>query len=185
MDNNIYSVISNILHPSITSAVGFIAITVALHLDFLIISLFLVFYGIIPYIIVYLLKVFGKVSNIFVTERKERPIVFVLTYPSYLIVPFLLHFEDIGDVITYLSICYAFNTVILAIITFKFKISLHESSIAGIVTAIIYIFGLILPIIVGISRIKLKQHTLAQVVFAFFFITLLTITELYLYYNIL
>lgn len=146
---------------------------------------------IIPYIVVYLLKIRGKVSNISVTERKERPIVFILTYPFYLIVPFLLYFEDIRNIVTYLSICYAFNTLILAIITLKFKISLHESSIAGIVTTIIYIFGLtyvfllILPIIVGISRIKLKQHTLAQVFLAFLFITLLTITELYLYYSIL
>ncbi|AWR95123.1 hypothetical protein [Acidianus brierleyi] len=187
----IYCVISRIFHPSITSAVGFSAIAMAFQLRLSVIILFLIFYGIMPYIMVYFLKIKGKVSNIFVTERKERPLMFALTYPLYLIVPFLLYLDNTRNIVTYLSICYAFNTLLLAIITLKFKISLHESSIAGIVSAVIYIFGftyvflLFLPLIVGISRIKLKQHTLAQVFFAFVFITFLTVTELYLYYNIL
>ena len=59
--------------------------------------------------------------------------------------------------------------VILLLITFWWKISLHASTISGTVTLLTILYGLIvvpayaIVILVCWSRIVLKRHTLAQV----------------------
>nr|MDO8133446.1 hypothetical protein [Candidatus Njordarchaeum guaymaensis] len=68
-----------------------------------------------------------------------------------------------------LSLAYVGVTTSIALISFFWKISVHSSGIAGPVTALTYVFGWtaalmylwLLPI--GWARLKLKAHTLPQV----------------------
>jgi membrane-associated phospholipid phosphatase len=68
-------------------------------------------------------------------------------------------------------LCYAGNTLVMMLITRRWKISVHASGIAGPTTVLTeslglwasVFFALLLP--VGWARIRLKAHTPTQVLF--------------------
>jgi hypothetical protein len=63
------------------------------------------------------------------------------------------------------------NVIVIALISMRFKVSLHCAGIGGMLPAVVYPFGLV-GWITGIaclaltawSRIALKEHTLAEVI---------------------
>ncbi|MEI7555732.1 hypothetical protein [Candidatus Chlorohelix sp.] len=133
----------------------------------------------IPIFVVLTLRVSHKVNNIHIPIRSQRTIPFILTIASYLVgVLFLLGFYGNGYV-TALATCYTVNLIIVLLINFFWKISVHMTGV-GSPLAILTITsgGIIAPLfflfpMVGWTRVYLKAHTLPQVIwgsiFGYFF----------------
>ncbi len=104
-----------------------------------------------------------------VSDRKKRTIFYVVAIISYLAgASIFLYFGTM--IMFYLVLSFAIIALVVMMVNFSWKISTHSASIAGPVTAIAYVFGwqyLVLhafTAIVMFSRLKLKVHTLEQVV---------------------
>ncbi|NWJ48303.1 MAG: hypothetical protein HXX08_20805 [Chloroflexi bacterium] len=133
----------------------------------------------IPIVLVLLLRIGNKVNSIHIPIRSQRTIPFILTITSYLVgVVLLLVFYGNGYV-TALAICYTANLLIVLLINFFWKISVHMTGVGSplaILTitsgGVIAPFFLLFPM-VGWARVYLKAHTLPQViggsVFGYFF----------------
>lgn len=72
--------------------------------------------------------------------------------------------------VTSLMLCYLGNTLVMMTITFRWKISVHASGIAGPTTLLVQSLGLVFSLLslllipVGWARIRLEAHTLNQFV---------------------
>jgi len=182
-----YSTISKLLHPSVTSSIGLTWLSIGFHAPLLVIAEVLAIYGVLPYLLVLQMKKLGLVSDVFVTKKRERPLLFAIAIIIYSVGSTLMYFSGAPPIIFYLSICYLVNMVIIAGLTLKVKVSLHTSSASGMATAIVYLLGakfiglLSLPIIVAISRIKMKEHTRLEVALGFIIAIALVVLELYFY----
>ncbi len=103
-----------------------------------------------------------------VTKKEQRTLFFLIAGGSY-ITAAALFFVMGSQIMLYLTISYAIIDFAVMLINLFWKISVH-ATIAGPVTAIAYVFGWhllllhIFTIIVMWSRIKLKVHTMAQVI---------------------
>lgn len=103
-----------------------------------------------------------------VSERSMRPRIFAMAILGYSLGVVVFGFLS-ADSLMVLSLAYVAVTASLMLISFFWKISVHTSGIAGPVTALTYVFGWpavlmylwLLPI--GWARLKLKAHTLSQV----------------------
>jgi membrane-associated phospholipid phosphatase len=107
--------------------------------------------------------------DIDISDRTKRPKFFALSLVGYSLgaVSFgLLH----SIPMMVLSIAYVFVTLSVTVISFFWKVSVHTTGIAGPVTGLTYVFGcravpmylLLLP--VGWARLRLKAHTIMQLV---------------------
>lgn len=127
-------------------------------------------FGFISPIILFLyLRKKGKLVDQDASIKEERTFPFLIAIIFYLIglalmLKFNLHIISIA-----FWFCYISNTLITILINKYWKISAHAMGASGPFAAIIFSFGwigfIMLPIVflVGWSRIKLKCHTLAQV----------------------
>jgi membrane-associated phospholipid phosphatase len=127
------------------------------------------FGALVPLSIVYGLSKLRIIPDLWASQRETRAIPFTGAIFSYLLGSAALAIENSPAIITALMLCYVGNTVIMMLISLKWKISVHASGVAGPVTALIYVLGVVaLPLLflivpVGWARIRLKAHTLAQV----------------------
>jgi membrane-associated phospholipid phosphatase len=93
--------------------------------------------------------------------------------------------------VTALMLCYAGNTLVMMLITRRWKISIHASGIAGPTTALIASLGIwasiffVLLVPVGWARIKLKAHTPTQLLAGALVTVPLTWIQLRIYLAIL
>jgi membrane-associated phospholipid phosphatase len=84
-----------------------------------------------------------------------------------------------------LMFCYATNTMVVLMITRRWKISIHTTGIAGPLVALTYQFGwMLLPLyilipIVGLARVKMHRHTQLQVIAGGILGVTMTIVQLY------
>jgi len=129
----------------------------------------LFFATILPLIMVVVLTRRGILPDIWASERESRVIPFTGAIISYLLGAATLMAARSPAAITSLMLCYVGNTVIMMLISLRWKISVHGSGIAGPVAALIYLLGsvavplLLLILLVGWARLELKAHTIAQV----------------------
>lgn len=127
------------------------------------------FGALVPMGIVYGLSKLRIIPDLWASQRETRVIPFTGATCSYLLGSAALMNERSPAIITALMLCYVGNTVIMMLISLRWKISVHASGIAGPVTALVYALGvaalpllfLVLP--VGWARIRLRAHTLTQV----------------------
>ncbi len=132
--------------------------------------------GIFPAIIIGVGMKYGGITDTFISDRKQRPIPFLLTFLGYILGAFWLH--RIGLSVFYIApiIGAAVSILIILPINHFWKISAHLSGMGGLCGgvfffAIIYGTTPIIPLvclillsgILGWSRMELKAHTLGQV----------------------
>jgi hypothetical protein len=111
----------------------------------------------------------GVISDFYATKRLERFIPFLATITSYVMGVVALVMVNAPTPITALMACYIVNGLVLLVITFKWKISIHTSGITSPVTALVYLLGtrmlplfmLFLP--VAWARLELKAHDKKQI----------------------
>lgn len=126
-----------------------------------------------PLLFIYILFKMGKVADMEVSDRRTRWIPFLGAIASYASGTGLLWYLGAPIPYTALMFCYFGNTLITALISLHWKISVHAIGLAGPVTFLIVVFGwvyaLLLPLIIpiGWSRVKLGAHTWTQVIVGF------------------
>ncbi|MGL6298221.1 MAG: hypothetical protein ACRC1M_03530 [Methanobacteriaceae archaeon] len=138
--------------------------------DFIIVELIcLIFSTLIPIAIILLSNKYKK-TDYDISNRADRIIPLFGVAILYLLATFILYFLNLSALTTILMFSFFLNTIITLLITFKWKISIHAMTVAGVTAALIFcfgaygaLFGLILPILMW-SRIELKKHTMLQVI---------------------
>ncbi len=109
------------------------------------------------------------ISDVDITKREERYLLFGLTTAAFLISLILVYFLGNFEFFV-LSLIMFIAALTLFIVTLKWKISGHMILNAAAITIMVYLFGpkmlWLLPIIplVGFARVYLKKHTLKQVI---------------------
>ncbi len=130
----------------------------------------LVFGFIAPIVLFLILRNKGKLTDQDASIKEERTLPFLIAIIFYLIGLWVLIKYDLNIISIAFWFCYISNTVITIFINKFWKISAHAMGAAGPFAAVVFAFGWIglfmLPIVllVGWSRIKLKCHTLTQVI---------------------
>ena len=134
----------------------------------------------------------GKVTDQDASIKEERTIPFFIALVFYLIGLFLMIRFNLNIISIAFWFCYISNTLITIIINKYWKISAHSMGASGPFAALIYAFGVIglflfpVVILVGWSRIKLKCHSLSQVVAGIllaFFSTFIQMSLIIKYFN--
>jgi membrane-associated phospholipid phosphatase len=112
----------------------------------------------------------GLINSPDVPDRKQRSFPFIVA-AIVLFAGFLaLSFAHAPRLIQGLMWCYATETLLVAIISYWWKISIHSAGMACSLVALTYQFGsIVLPfylllLLVGEARIVLRRHTIAQVI---------------------
>jgi hypothetical protein len=138
------SVISLIFNPAVTAAFAFLILLYpmqSIQTFLLLMATCITFGTIVPLMMMYQLTKRGLISDFNVSERQERTGPFVGAAASYFAGGGALLLLRAPTIIITLMLCYACNTVIMLLITLRWKISIHASGIAGPTIALIYSMG--------------------------------------------
>ena len=105
-----------------------------------------------------------------ISNREDRFVPLIVGILSYLVGFAIALTLGVSNFLTVLILCYAVNTFIVLLITYKWKISIHTTGLTGPVAALIMllgplgaIVGLVYPVLIW-SRFTLKKHTMAQAI---------------------
>jgi membrane-associated phospholipid phosphatase len=170
MSVKIARAVTDVFNPAVVAAFTFLILLYSRSsASPLFVSVSLTFGTFFPLAIILLLSKVGLISDLFVSEKRERAKPFAWAITSYLIGGLALWWLRAPPIVTALMFCYAGNTFVMMLITRRWKISIHASGIAGPATVLVealgiwaaVFFALLIP--VGWARIKLKAHTPAQV----------------------
>lgn len=191
--------ISTLTNPPIITIPLFLIICIVLSFDdgvfnlskFIALELIsLVFASVLPMaIILYWAKKLGTDKDI--SNRSDRSTPLIVGVISYFIGFLISLAANLSNFMTILLLCYSVNTLIVMIITLKWKISVHTTGLSGPIGALILllgpfgaIFAIIYPIVIW-SRVLLKKHTMAQAICGAVQGFFLTIFEMYIFVDVL
>jgi membrane-associated phospholipid phosphatase len=130
----------------------------------------LIFGTVLPIVVLCLLVQRGRIPDLYVSDRERRPVAFAPVMASYLSGAILLLLCHAPSVVTAVMLCYLGNSLVMTLVSVKWKISVHASGIAGPVTALTCSFGVAalcllgLAIPIGWARVRLGAHSVSQVV---------------------
>jgi len=171
-DNRFAKIVSTITHPPIISIPTFVILNYFLAAsDKLLVStsICLIFGAFLP-ILTSLILIKKMDTDLDITDRTKRTLPLLLAICSYFIGSLVLYLINAPSIITALMLIYGVNTLIILLINFYWKISIHAMGIAGPTAAFAFTFGvpgLLLGIIIPFvmwSRVKLNKHTVSQVI---------------------
>lgn len=109
-----------------------------------------------------------KISDIHMANPQERKIPLLVAAVSSVIGAIVLYYLDAARPVFVISVVYAINSLLIAIITQWWKISVHTGMFASIVTIMVITFGLpfawfyLILVPLAWSRIYRKRHTIWQ-----------------------
>ena len=112
----------------------------------------------------------GKLSDIDVSRRSERAGPFLFGIISATIGWLVLALTNGPRNLQTALIITAFSGVLMLLITFKWKISIHASSLGGAATMLTALYGAVMLPLFGLvalvswSRVALRRHTITQAV---------------------
>ena len=112
----------------------------------------------------------GLISSPDIPDRKQRSFPLIVAAIVLFTGFVALSLAHAPKLIQGLMLCYATETLIVAIISYWWKISIHTASMACSLVALRYQFGAIifpfylLLLLVGQARIVLRRHTIAQAI---------------------
>ena len=136
-------VISSLLHPYIFTMYVFIIVTYFITdgNNFFILTLLCLLFAVFLPSILALKWIKSKNLDFDISNKDERIFPLILISLSYLLGVIILFIAGAPSVITVLMFCYFSNLLLIIVITFFWKISLHSMSIAAPAAAMTYIFG--------------------------------------------
>jgi len=164
--------ISMIAHPPVISIPTFIILNYFLAgpEQFVVPTLISITFGALIPILTSLILIKKMNTDLDITDRTKRTMPLILAICSYLLGFLVLLWFGAPAIVSVLMLVYGTNTLLILIINFYWKISIHAMGIAGPTAAFIFTFGLV-GVIIGLiipfvmwSRLKLKKHTLSQVI---------------------
>lgn len=181
---NLPRIISRVAHPMLMPLYSiFVIFHSGTFLDFAPPQLIRVIYMIVgistillPISVLPLLKAQKFVSDYGLSERRERAIPLVFTLVFYALGFYLLMKFPITRIIAHLQLAAIISIGVIALISTKWKISIHMAGIGGFIGMILsftilyagslrvyFIAGILLAGLLGYSRLKLNLHTPLQV----------------------
>lgn len=193
LKNKIARIISTIFVPPTFTLLLFIYFAVKLEndiskiLDTILVSS--VFGFIAPIVLFLTLKNRGKIVDVDASVKEERNLPYLIAVVFYVIGLVLMIYLRLNIITIAFWFCYISNTLLTVIINRYWKISAHSMGIAGSLAAMFFVIGnysfLFLPLLiaVGWSRIKLKCHTISQVIAGIILAFVSTILQMYLIIN--
>ena len=116
------------------------------------------------------LRKMGKIVDIDATIKEERTVPFLISIIFYIIGMIILLINHVNLISSAFWFCYISNTLFVVLINKKWKISAHATGAAGPMAAIFFVLGanglwfLVLFLIIGWARIKLRCHNFLQVI---------------------
>ena len=146
----------------------------------------LLFGVVIPYLYISFLYKKKEIDSMHIPQKENRIKPLLLTCASYIVCFIILYVLDGPIFLKSIFAISIVSTIILTIITYFWKISLHTSWITFIVITFNILFGrwmlLMIPLIpvIGWARVRTKEHTVNQVIFG---IGISTITTFFIYHN--
>ncbi len=187
------SMISFVFNPAVMTAFAFTILMYPLESvqTILMLAIAITFGTLVPLGMMYHLSKRGLISDFYVSEKKERAKPFAGAIASYIVGSVALLLVRAPPIVTALMLCTVGNTAIMMLITFRWKISIHASGIAGPVTALVYgtgawaavFFLLLIP--VGWARMRLRAHTPWQILAGALVTIISTWIQLIIYFSIL
>lgn len=161
-----------VAHPPVISIPTFIILNYFLagpdH--FIVPTIISIIFGALIPILTSLILIKRMNTDLDITDRTKRTMPLILAICSYLLGFFVLLWFGAPAIVSALMLIYGTNTLIILIINFYWKISIHAMGIAGPTAAFIFTFGvvgaiigLVIPLVIW-SRTKLKKHTFSQVI---------------------
>lgn len=167
--------VSILFHPILTSPIAFLLLILTGNPDAgenkIILSVVAVFFSsMVTMIYVLYLKKTGVVESLDVDVRERRINPLIVGICAYVIGFILLTALDASAVVRGLMFCYITNTMLVLLITYRWKVSIHATGTAGPMVALNYHFGAsVIPlyglvVAVAVSRVILKKHTVGQVI---------------------
>jgi membrane-associated phospholipid phosphatase len=132
------------------------------------ITLFFLSIGPLIYILIGVRR--GKLSDLYVSRRSERAGPFLFGIISVTIGWLVLALMNGPKNLQTVLIITAVSGILMLLITLRWKISIHASSLGGAATILTALYGAVmLPLfvllaLVSWSRVALRRHTIAQVV---------------------
>jgi len=145
-----------------------------------------VFLGVVPLAHVVWLRQRGRVASLEIRQRRERTEPFLVGLVSTCAAFLVVVSTDLAGrrLVAILLGCHAVNTLLLFVITLRWKISVHGSAMAGAVSTLVYVVlhvpggffgrplvdggvlgtGGLLAILLLWARVQSRAHTLSQAV---------------------
>ncbi len=123
-----------------------------------------------PLACLFILRRRGEVSALFIPDRRQRTRPLLVGVGSYLLGVVALSFAEAPGLLVALMGCYAASTAAAALISLRWKISLHAVGAWGTLVALCYALGYralyISPLAFGVvwARFRLGAHTPAQLI---------------------
>jgi membrane-associated phospholipid phosphatase len=164
--------ISMVAHPPVISIPTFIILNYFLAGpdQFIVPTLISIIFGALIPISTSLILIKKMHTDMDITDRNKRTVPLIFAICSYLLGFLMLLWYGAPAIVSVLMLIYSTNTLLILIINFYWKISIHAMGIAGPTAAFIFTFGpvgiivgLIIPFVMW-SRLKLKKHTPSQVI---------------------
>ncbi|MDZ7339252.1 MAG: phosphoesterase PA-phosphatase [candidate division KSB1 bacterium] len=170
----IAKVISNVTIPTVFSAIVFLIISLHAEAYFLRGVLVTVICwltaSVLPAAYVLRLVRQKRVSDKHVPIREQRTRPYLVATVCYALGLVLVKAVGAPFPVWGLMWCYVVNTLVLALINLRWKMSAHAMGAAGALAGLTYALGMavapsfFLVLVVGWARIRLRAHTVAQVV---------------------
>jgi hypothetical protein len=141
---------------------------------------------VVPYLYIWFLYKKKKINDMHISEKEDRIKPLVVACISYIIFFIILYVLKGPLFLKSIFAVIIVSTVILTIITYFWKICLHASGITFMVITFIILFGkwmlLMIPLIplIGWARVRIKKHTVNQVILGTGVSTIITFL---IYYN--
>ncbi|MBC8099029.1 MAG: hypothetical protein H7Y11_06265 [Armatimonadetes bacterium] len=125
---------------------------------------------VLPVMYIVLMVKRGKITDIHMRVRQQRLLPFLVSLVCMTIAWWTLRLMGAPAVVPLFALFSLVQIAVMALITLVWQVSMHAMSISGAVVALGFLFGgaaalVALPfvVLVGAARLKLKRHTLAQV----------------------
>ncbi|NJM08320.1 hypothetical protein HC891_22285 [Candidatus Gracilibacteria bacterium] len=167
--------VSAVFHPLIMPVLGFVLLisfdaSLSLAQRWLLLAT-AIFFSVLLLLLLFLwLQRRGAIDSLDIPERRQRLLPMIAGTVCYGLGFVALRWLEAPPLVQGLMFCYATNTLLVALITYWWKVSVHTTATAGPLTALWFQFGapvlplLLLVPIVGAARVILQRHTVAQVV---------------------
>ncbi len=185
MDNKLAKIISLLFQPLLLPTYGFIvlfnlnaffSLVIPSEAKWMILLIVFVSTFILPTLFVLILYNKGVVKSMYLRTKEDRVLPFIGTIVFYYLAYYLIKRLQISPIYYYFIIGTTFTVVVAMIINFFWKISIHMMAMGGMLGAFIglsLVLMINLPILitiiiiasglVGYARLKLNEHTPAQV----------------------
>lgn len=129
----------------------------------------------------------GLTNDWFVGERSLRIGPLCSSLLAYTVL-FVLYYFTAPHSMRILAFCYSINTLITLLVTLRWKISMHLLGITGPLIALTILYDGLIPFcflivpFVAWSRLRLRAHSVEQVLAGDILGVISTLIEVYLYY---